>query len=350
MKNVLVLGAGRRVRGAVLPALWCLRERFALAAVVSRTAKEIPVAGGTGNSHGSGGSHERIQTRTSLDDVDLAGIDLVFVAVSLGEVPRVLADLARRDLGHAVLVLDTPVLPPAKLKATRLLRGFQRVLVAEDTIALPPFVLARRLIDAGVIGALRRIFFFHNGYKYHALASLKMLAAGPSSDRAPIRRLVSRKYGGKIRRKEIDLDGGVSAVLCEPRDYESGKFLIEGERGCIADYDYPVSPAQRIGYRLEGATYRGLTLNGEPVPAAGLDHAYLENIGDDVFDASPMNTMKLRGLMDLLVASLEENSPLHYSPAEAIADNLAILVADRLGWVPPPPLLERAALLVQNWK
>ena len=328
MTEVLVIGAGRRVIGAVLPALGCLADRFRIAAVCSRSEKRIAIAG-----------REEITTRTSLDGVDFSRIGLIAMAPTLASVPRLLERLSREDVGRAALLLDTPVLPPTRLAAARFFPAFKRVLVAEDTLALPPFIVARRLIDAGAIGTLRRIYFFHNGYKYHALASLKLLAG-----RSPLRRIVSRRYPGKVRRKELLFDSGVSAVLCEPRDYRAGKFLLQGDRGSIADYDYPVSPVQRIGYRLEGQIYRGLTLNGEPVPAAGLDQAYLAGVGTDVLDASPMNTMKLRGLMDLLVSSLEERSPHHYRPAEAICDNLAYIMADRLGIAPGPHLLERGLL------
>ena len=33
-------------------------------------------------------------------------------------------------------------------------------------------------------------------------------------------------------------------MMYEPRDYAIGKFLLKGERGAIADYDYAVSPVR----------------------------------------------------------------------------------------------------------
>lgn len=331
--NVLVVGAGRRVKGAVLPALHCLGDRFRVAAVVARSARAIEVGG------------RAIETVASLDEVDLAAVELVYLAVSIKHVPKVLADLAGRPVGHAVLLIDTPVLPPSGLAASRHFAAFARVLVAEDNVALPPFLLARRLIDEGAIGRLSRIYFFHSGFKHHALASLKLLSGGQ-----PIRRIVNHKFAGKLRQKEIELGGGVSAVMYEPRDYATGKFLLVGDRGAIADYDYAVEPTRRIGYQLDGPIYRGLTLDGEPVPPAGLDRAYLDRIGTDVFDGTPMNTMKLRGLMDLLDAALAPSSPYHYEVEEGIADHLAIRVTDRLGFVAAPhrirhvlPLLQRLA-------
>ena len=325
MKNVLVIGAGRRVRGAVLPALWCLPDRFRVAAVLSRTARELP----------AGPGRPPLTTVTSLDSVDVPGLDLIVAAPTIGEVPRLLAQLVERGASRAALLLDTPVLPPTGLWAASYFSSFARVLASEDSIALPPFLLARRLIDAGAVGQLQRLFFFHNGYKHHALASLKLLTG-----RSPIRRIVGRKFGGKRRQKQLAFANGMSATMYEPRDYATGRFLLQGDRGAIADYDYAVPPVERIGYVVEQGIYRGLTLNGEPVPPAGLDHDYLANIGTDLFDATPMTTMKIRGLMDLLVAAGEESSPLHYDPAEAVADFLTAQILDKVSYLPSPHLLE----------
>ncbi|MCW5800882.1 MAG: hypothetical protein KIT31_00605 [Deltaproteobacteria bacterium] len=322
MTRVAVIGAGRRVLGAILPALHCLRDRFELAAVYARREREID--------YGLG----RVVTRSSRE-ITLDGVDLVAVAVGLDAIPELLGRLAARRPRHAVLLLDTPVLPPSRLDAARHFAAFRRVLVAEDNLALPPFLLARRLIDDGAIGDVRRIYFFHNGYKYHALASLKLLAG------APITGLRSRRYKGKLRQKQIELANGTSAIMYEPRDYAVGRFLVEGTRGAIADYSFDGPAARIIGYRLDGPVYRGLTLDGSPLAPAGLDAAYLAHAGPTIPEASPMNTMKLRGLMDVLAGALEDRSPFHYAPGEGVTDALAIRIADRVGWVPALGLLAR---------
>ena len=215
MKNVLVIGAGRRVKGAVLPALGCLEDRYRVAAVVARSARELSYAGG----------RRKLVTVNSLDRVNLAGIDLIAMAVSITMVPRVLAQLAGKDVGHAVLLhrhagpsahgaRGLALLPGVPAGAGR--RG------QPGAAAISGGAAADRV---RAIGALRRIFFFHNGFKHHALASLKLLAGG-----ARIRRIVNRKFAGKLRQKQIELEGGVSAVMYEPRDYASGKFLLLGDR------------------------------------------------------------------------------------------------------------------------
>lgn len=329
--RVVVFGAGRRVRGAVLPALRCLAPRFTIEAVVSRRAQQLAIGDAT------------ITTRC-VDDVDLSRAELIVVAVTLASVPAVLARLARAPVRDAVLVLDTPVVPPRHVAALRYARRFRRVVVAEDTLALPPFVLARRLIERGAIGRLRQIWFFHNGYKYHALASLKQLAG-----RVAIERIVDRRYPGRLRHKTLDLAGGVHATMYEPRDYAVGKFRIDGDAGVIADYDAP--GARRIGYQLDGPLYRGLLLDGVPVVPDATDRAYLAHVDARVHGCSPMNTMKLRGLIDILSAAVESTSPYHYDPVEAVADNLAITMADRAGfaWPAATERLLARGLAVAGW-
>jgi hypothetical protein len=330
--SVLVLGAGKRVAGAVLPALHCLGERYRVAGVLARSKRAI--------TYGAGRS---IETIDSLDGIDPDAIDLIVSAVSIRSVPRVLAHLVARGFHRAVLLHDTPVLQPAGIAAMRHFSAFRRAVISEDTLALPPLLLARRLVDDGAIGELRRIYFFHCGYKHHALASLKLLA------RSGISRIVSRKFSSKLRQKVVDFDNGITAVMYEPRDYAIGKFLIEGTRGLITDYDHP-GATRVIGYLADGPIYRGLTLDGAPVPKTELDNAYLARIGTDIPEASLMNTMKLRGLMDLVDGALADHSPHHYRPAEGIADHVAIRIVDRTGYVPSQRLLIRFAELAQRMR
>lgn len=331
MNNVLVIGAGKRARGALLPALRCMPETFRIAAVCTRHTAELSFG------------RDTITTVDSLDRVDLEQIDLIAVAATIAQVPSIVENLARRKLGRAVLLLDTPVLPLRKLAAMRWFTSFKRVLVSEDNIALPPFLLARRLIDTGRVGRLRRIFFFHNGFKFHALAGLKLLTG-----RSRLLRIVGRKYKD-VRQKTIDFEDGVVATMYEPRDYATGKFLLECEGGSIADYDHAISPVHRIGYQIEGRVYRGLTLDGTPVPRSPLDEAYVEHTSNiEIFDASPMNTMKVRGMMDVLQGSLEDRSPFHYDAAEGVADSFAAWLADRVGYVPAPHVVERSLRRLQG--
>ena len=299
MKNVLIVGHGKRVRGSILPALHCLRDSFKIVGIHTRSSGH------------------------SLEEIDFAKLDLIIVAVTLSEVPNVLRRLAIHDVKHITLMLDTPVLAIKNIFAVRYFKHFKKALISEDTIALPPFLLARRIIDEGKIGRIKSISFFHNGYKYHALASLKML-----TNEYCITSIYNNKLSKEKRVKKITFSNGVKASFFEPRDYNKGKFLIEGEKGSIADYDYKGSNVFKIGYLTENNLYKGLTLNGQNVLPDQIEAKYLANISSGVEDVSLMNSMKIVGLMRLILASVENKSPFHYSPAQGIYDNIAISLSE----------------------
>ena len=272
MKKVLLVGSGLRVQSGIVPALWCLRDEFEITAVYSRSIKDLSFCDG----------QLKVTTVNSLLKVDFKSLDLIMVAVTLSEVPNVLRALSQFETRHIALMLDTPVLDFKNLFAAKLFRRFKKVLASEDTIALPPFVSARTLIDSGKIGKLKNIYFFHNGYKYHALASLKTLT------NSRIKFLRSRKFSGKLMQKDISFKNDVRAVLYEPREYTRGKFLIEGDKGIVADYDFKnsVKRVYQIGYKIENGIYRGLTLDGQELELNDLDKKYLSNISENIFDKS----------------------------------------------------------------
>jgi hypothetical protein len=58
--------------------------------------------------------------------------------------------------------------------------------------------------------------------------------------------------------------------------------------------------------------------------------------------------MKLRGLMDLLVAALEDSSPFHYEPADALCDHLSARLVDRIGYLPAPHRFKHLVALAQR--
>ena len=315
-KRVLVIGSGRRATRAILPALRCLSDDYELAAVYSRSAKTLSLLQG----------EVEVRAIASLERAAFADVELVMVAVATNAVPAVLDVLCRHDTRHLILMLDTPVLRIRDLRAWRFFTRFRRVVVSEDTIALPPFVLARRLVDEGRIGGVKHVYFFHNGFRYHGVAGLRMLAG-----RSPVRRMLCRRYADGRAVKEAWFENGVHALMVEPVDYAKGKFLVEGESGFVSDYDRAGENALRIAYLVEDRVYRGLTLNGEPVAGDPLDASYGARIHADPHDTTPMSTMKVRGLMDLVVAADRDASPFHYRPVDGMLDRFVVRAADALG-------------------
>jgi hypothetical protein len=319
--RVLVIGSGERAQSAILPALWCLRDTHEIIGVYGHTKKTLSLMGGA----------LQLTVETSMAKLPIHEAEVIMVAITKENVPSLLHDLSAYDTEASVLMLDTPVIPLSGLASARFFARFKKVLVSEDTIALPPLLLARSIIEAERIGALKSVYFFHNGYKYHAVASIKALT---KNTRTGIIR--SRKFYNGMQEKEFHLPNGVRALLYEPREYNHGKLLIEGAAGVVADYDFKGGPHTRIEYLHDGSLYKGMLLDGAPVPANELDARYLASMTQDVPLLSLMNSMKLRGLMDLIVAATKDHSPFHYHPIDGILDNALMQSADKLGFAIDP--------------
>ncbi len=219
-RRVLVLGSGKRVREAVLPALRRLEADFELDGVMARTVKTIE----------SEGRPVDVETLDSLDAARFAGVELVVMAVAKVAVPSVLARLGGLGAGSTDLLIDTPVLLYKHLGHLARLDAFRNVWVAEDCSTLPCFDPLRAALDADAIGPLRRVTLHRSAYAYHGLAMAKTIV-GPS-------RIVRgrRKHAGDDRwRRDVTFANGVELVVQEPRDYRVGRILVEGERGAISD-------------------------------------------------------------------------------------------------------------------
>ncbi|MBI4079751.1 hypothetical protein HY414_00795 [Candidatus Kaiserbacteria bacterium] len=337
MKRALLIGSGNRMRYGIIPAFWCLRDSFTIASIVSRTTKRLSLF------HGA----FEATTTTSLSEVDMSALDLIIMAVTTNEAAGILRELSKRDVRHVTLMLDTPVLPIRHVLAARCFRNFKAVTVAEDSIALPPFLLAKQILEGGTIGSVVDMHFFHNAFRYHALAAMRMFAGMPLS-------ITGTRAEGGLPKKKIFRFRGAHGVLYEPMA-PRGTFCIQGERACIADFNYETPlPLYRIQYREENGVYRGLLLDGKEVPTTPHDRLFAASIDRDVFeppetkastDYTFLNSMKVRALVDMISATFSGERDLLYSPQNALFDALAMNIAERLGWyhrVMPLTLLLRA--------
>ncbi len=327
-----MVGAGRRARQTILPAIHASSQSVDLVGVCTRTARELELLGG------------RFRTSTRLlADMDFGDVDAVVVAVPLPAVPGILAGLTEDPAPGPTLMLDTPGLAPGDLNASRRFTHFRAVLASEDNFALPLFVQARRLLDEGRIGPLRRIHSMHGAYRHHAIAALKQLTGARHAKRVAIHRW--NRWCSDI---EVTFPGGIQARIVEPRRYEIGRTMIIGSDGFITDYPIDHPKATSIGYRVEDGRYVGLTVDGEPVSASPLDDAFASGLdGASLEDPSLMSQMKIRGFMELLAALPDPSDPFRYPISEAIADDLVIRFAERLPFaVPGSPRLLRPATRV----
>lgn len=317
-KKVLVIGAGKRVKEGIIPALFCLQDEFEIEAVYTRSIKTLSLFNDSWKK----------KTINDLAEIDFKKISYIFVAVTISEVPNVLKKLANYQTSHITIFLDTPVLPHTKLGASKYFKNFKNVLVPEDSIALPSFKLAKKIIDEGKIGKLKRIYIFHEGYRYHALAALKFLTSS-----SHVKKITNKVWSKKADCVEWDFYfKNVRATMLDPRDYNTGRFLIAGEKGLIADYNLTGENTYKIEYVVEDGSYRGLKLNGQKVEADRLDKLYTKYISDDLYKKSPMNSMKIRGIMEILSGVDKGDKKYFYSAKTGIYDILAIMIAEKFGY------------------
>lgn len=204
----MVIGAGKRAQGAIIPALLGLSAEYEIVAVYARKKREIRVMG------------ERFTIIDSLEQVDFSSLDLIIAAVTLASVPDVLRKLTKYDVRHIRIMLDTPVVRPRDIFSLRMLKNFRHASVSEDSIVLAPFLEAKRA------GEIREMRFIHSGYRYHALAAMKMMTGNNY-----VKRVINKYANGKIAERHFLFPGGARGVIIEPRDYSIGKLEIAGSAG-----------------------------------------------------------------------------------------------------------------------
>ena len=312
-RKVLVVGAGKRVQGAILPALLASGDAIELAGIWARSSRKVSFYDG----------ELTVQTETGPEAFDIPAIDTVIVAVTRSEVPSVLHRLASFDTSRIALMLDTPVVDAKDLGVMRGLRRFRRVVCTEDSIALPPIATAKRLIDEGAIGRVRSINLFHSGWRNHGLASLRFLTG-----MARPRRITVRRWNPRWSETRVRL-GTVRASIVQPHIHGNGRVLVVGDRGAIVDYHAGRSDAHEIGYLVEDGVLRGVTVRGDLVESER-DRLFFDNLPrNGVPEPTLDNQFKIRGVMDL-IAGVHDGSGPAYDPWDAIVDHQSMRLAERL--------------------
>lgn len=312
VRRVLVLGAGKRVCTDVLPAFASLPAHWDVAGVVARSARRVTAAG-------------RAHDALALDDLDAArlrDVDCVYVAVSKGAVPAVLARLSACGAEHVELLVDTPVLLFKHLAHVDRLAGFRAVGVAEDCAWLPWLELVRRA--GSRLGAVRAAHFDRSAWRYHALATCKQLFDCRELTRA-------RRRPGRF---ELIFANGAEATVTEPRDYGAGTFRLTCERGVIVD-GVADAAAERLGVQVSERRVRALTLGDDVLALA----AHEQELAGDVLPGSSVTALtevlKRVGLARLL---LDVHAGRGAWPLEQGLDDMAVdhLLEKLKRWRSPP--------------
>lgn len=305
-RNVVIIGAGKRVQEAVLPALAKLEDRFAIRAIYNRSGR--PLA-----------EHHT----EKIERLEIEEGDLVYLAVGKDQVPRALGLLA--PFNAVDLLIETPVLLFKHFAHSDKLKSFRNVWVAEDCACLPCFDAIREASESGTLGALERIVFHHSAYKYHGLATAKVWLGGPRITGAKRKKTAS----GAVRRT-IRFAGGKSACIDEPRDYATGNLRIEGSEGTLTDSgdDANLAPV------IQDGACKGFRA-GEIVSFLDEEESDLMEPGPSV--TSMMDDMKRVGLYRMLKRI--SDGGVGYPLVEALDDMVADYYLDRLGFFHANPLM-----------
>lgn len=217
-RKVLIIGLGKRVREAALPAFHRAAEHFEVVRILARSARKQEVDG--------------VEYAVEpLDELrDLAGIDLVYLCVSKNAIPSVLAQLGALDARSTDMLIDTPVVRFKHFCHTARLAAFREVWVAEDCATLPWIETTEKAIAAGLLGELRSAHFHQSAYAYHGIAMAKTLLG---ADRIASGRRRPRR--GQEGQRHLRLNNGRTATILEPRDYALGHIKLEGTRSFLTD-------------------------------------------------------------------------------------------------------------------
>jgi hypothetical protein len=315
--NVLIIGSGKRVQETIIPALACIRDVYNIVGIYSRTKKIVAGINGVST----------MTTTTDLSIFDFSIINIIVIAVTTEHVGSVLQLLSRQSVSNTVLFLDTPVLHHTQLFALKYFSRFKRVYVSEDYIGMANIRIMARLIHEGHVGRLRKIYLFHNGYKYHAFAMLKKLVCEQYILKVTLQKFDDSSYEYNIR-----FSKGVSATIVGPKDYECGRILIVGDRGCISDYKLNVPNNTLLSYRYAGKIYSGIDTTGAVNERYRVNNKFYPAVMRALSETSLIRSLKIEGMITLLKHATENSPRVCYTPQMGLYDYLVSVLVDKLGW------------------
>ncbi len=213
-----MVGVGKRVLQAVIPALCACPECFELVSLHGRRARTIDACGKTW-------SVDPLTSRKSLD-----GIDLVYLAVGKAAVPEVLRQLCEMGAADTRLLIDTPVLRFRDFRHTSLLSEFKQVGVPEDCAYLPWIEPVRACVSAGELGEVSEWVLWKSAYAYHGVATAKSLLGAQQVQRGK-----RTHIDDGLCERRLQFKGGGRATLIEPRDYATGWIQVIGSESSLCD-------------------------------------------------------------------------------------------------------------------
>lgn len=318
-KRVLIVGSGKRVLETALPAFLAPSSGWEIAGIRARTPKEIV----------SGGARFAVAQFAALRAEELAGVDLVYLAVGKAAVPEVLARLATLEPRRFALLLDTPVLVFKHFRHVARLGSFRAAWVAEDCTRLPWLDAVRAAREE--LGPLARVRFERSAYAYHAVATAKALFGA---------RVVSARRTDAGR--ELRFAGGARAEIVEPRDYATGHVVLEGARARLSDAPERESGALALAPLIEREHCVGFRAGSALVRLDDDECALMRGDPPQARVTARMAALKRVGFLRL-ARTLARGEP-GYAAEEGLDDMLVDYALEKLGrWRATPLTSVRSA-------
>ncbi|WP_282154054.1 hypothetical protein [Ruegeria atlantica] len=311
------MGAGKRVRFAVLPAILALGDQVLLSGIHSRKPHAVPLPDGT-----------QLSTSTSLNAKHFEDIDIVIVAVrtnAIWGVLNALNDIPRKK--DISIVMDTPPLRLSDFVKMRTFSGFKSVIVGEDWFKLSPILLIKDLITRGAIGgALHQIKLDRMSYRYHGLVTLRSIAGTRwfRSIKATMAEDGKTSYS-------VVTGNGISCRAILPRDYTRGTLYVAGNRGWISNHvpDGDAGDGHLIGFPLEeSGWYQPISLDGNMLPSDAVDQNVTSLPLEYLEDNTAINRLKIRGYARLVEDLMTDN--VEYDIIDGLYDYFATAAVERL--------------------
>lgn len=253
--RILVVGSGQRVRRAALPAILARRETWQLAGIRSRKPKQIQPETAAGAPVGEALT---VDALAALTTTELANVEVVYMCVSKGAVPGVLAQLAKLVApippgDRPRLLIDTPVLLFKHMHAAKHFAAFPEVSVAEDMSTLP--WLASLEYARQTLGRPRHLVLDRSAFAYHGVAFAKTLIGNmrvARATRAPYDGTAEAGAGRAATfERTLTFASGQTCTILEERDYSVGRVRLECERGVLTLGPEPEAGAWWLSQTLD---------------------------------------------------------------------------------------------------
>jgi len=319
-KRILIIGAGKRVQTAALPAIEKLGGLYEAHKIYSRTEKTFS----------AGGATYTTSTFDTLSNDDMSIVDLVYIAVTKDQTPNVLKKLNDFDISKIDLLIETPVLLFKHYHYVSLLEKYRNVWASEDCIDLPCFDLLTNSPE--LIGPVKEVEFFQSAYKYHSIATMKRLL-----ECATISRASRKKISHDLVCRTFKFANGRIGRVMEPRDYSKGKFIIFGEQDSLADYKHEGNSSWMITPIKEAPLWSGFRAKSTETHLCEDEKALMGDSDFDLSITSRMEDMKKVGFFRMLKKIHDGEGG--YPVVEAIDDMIIDYYLDRIGFYINSPLM-----------